>query len=182
MFFLRKSTLERLPVVMSGVSAGERVLQIGVDDSKLVGAIAAKVGLNGHASVVVGEERLAGMARAAAASAGALVDVRVTPLDVLPFADNAFDVVVVHAGAMTPARSDAPSVAMLRDALRVLRGGGRLVIIEGSGPKMMARLRASARSDASATLSALGTAGFKAARLLAEREGYRFFEGLKHEP
>ena len=41
MFFLRKSTLERLPVVMSGVRMGERALQIGVDDSDLVGAIAA---------------------------------------------------------------------------------------------------------------------------------------------
>ncbi len=44
MFFLRKSNLVRLPVVMSGVKMGERVLQIGIDDPSLAGAIAAKVG------------------------------------------------------------------------------------------------------------------------------------------
>jgi SAM-dependent methyltransferase len=182
MFFLRKSSLERLPVVMSGVKMGERVLQIGVDDSKLVGAIAAKVGLSGQAAVVVAEERVAEVARAAAAGAGALVDVQVTPLDVLPFADRAFDVVVVHPGGVIPESTGAPGVAMLRDAWRVLRGGGRVVIIERSGSGLMARFRASPLPDMGATLNALETAGFKATRLLAEREGYRFFEGLKHEP
>ena len=66
MFFLRKSKLERLPIVMSGVRTGERVLQIGVDDASLVGAIAAKVGLSGHAAIVVATERAAAAARAAA--------------------------------------------------------------------------------------------------------------------
>ena len=55
---------------------GERALQIGVDDSDLVGAIAAKVGLSGHAAVVVSEERHADKVRGAA-RAGALVDVQV---------------------------------------------------------------------------------------------------------
>ena len=55
MFFLRKSTLERLPLVMAGARMGERALQIGVDDASLTGAIAAKVGLSGHAAVVVAD-------------------------------------------------------------------------------------------------------------------------------
>jgi hypothetical protein len=69
-------------------------------------------------------------------------------------------------------------VSILRDALRVLRGGGRLVIIEGSGSGLMTRLRP-ARVDTASTLSALDAAGFLATRLLAEREGYAFLEGLK---
>jgi SAM-dependent methyltransferase len=178
MFFLRKSTLERLPVVMSGVRMGERALQIGVDDSDLVGAIAAKVGLSGQAAVVVTEERHAHKVRAAAARAGALVDVQVTPLDALPFADDAFDVVVLHAAGLTPVQAGNQSVSILRDALRVLRGGGRLVIIKGSGSGLMTRFR-SARVDTAGTLSALDAAGFTATRLLAEREGYAFLEGLK---
>jgi SAM-dependent methyltransferase len=178
MFFLRKSTLERLPVVMSGVRMGERALQIGVDDSDLVGAIAGKVGLSGHAAVVVSEERHADKVRGAAARAGALVDVQVAPLDALPFADDGFDVVVLHAAGLKPDQAGNQSVSILRDALRVLRGGGRLVIIEGSGGGLMTRLRP-AHVDTASTLSALDAAGFTSTRLLAEREGYAFLEGLK---
>jgi SAM-dependent methyltransferase len=179
MFFLRKSTLERLPVVMSGVRTGERALQIGVDEPALVGAIAAKVGLSGTAVVVVSEERYAVKARAGAAGAGALADVQVAPLDVLPFPDDAFDVVVVHAAGVRPALGADGAVAVLRETLRVLRSGGRVVIIEGSGSGFMTRFRTSTAADTGAALNALSAAGFKATRLLAEREGYAFLEGLK---
>ena len=73
MFFLRKSNLARLPVVMSGVKMGERALQIGIDDPSLAGAIAAKVGLSGHAAIAVSNDRAAAKARAAAATAGVLL-------------------------------------------------------------------------------------------------------------
>jgi hypothetical protein len=80
---------------------------------------------------------------------------------------------------VTPAQAGNQSAGILRDALRVLRAGGRLVIIEGSGSGLMTRLRMPARVDTTATLSALDTAGFTATRLLAERDGYAFLEGLK---
>ena len=83
MFFLRRSNLERLPVAMSGVRMGERALQIGIDDPSLASAIAAKVGLSGHAALAVNDDRTAAKARSAAATAGVLVDVLVTPLDSL---------------------------------------------------------------------------------------------------
>ncbi len=166
MFFLRKTKQrEQLPITMSGVRMGERVLQIGIDDPSLVGAIAAKVGLSGHAAVAVGDEAAAASARSAAEKAGALVDLQVAPLHTLPFADDSFDVIVVHAksGWLT-SLDDAGRQAVLREAYRVLRGGGRLVAIEGS---------------AGSTIDALQLAGFKATRVLAERDGYRFTEGLK---
>jgi SAM-dependent methyltransferase len=178
MFFLRKSTLERLPVAMSGVRMGERALQIGVDDSSLVGAIAAKVGLSGHAAVAVPDERQAARARAGAARAGALADVQVTTPDALPFADEAFDVVVLHAGAFANAFSDQ-GVALLGQSRRVLRAGGRIVVIEGRGRGFFSRFRPTAPSDQSAAPRALASAGFRAARLLAEREGYRFSEAVR---
>lgn len=180
MFFLRKSTLERLPVVMSGVRMGERVLQIGVDDPALVGAIAAKVGLSGHAAVVVTDEGYAAKARAAAATVGALADVQVTSLDALPFSNASFDVVVLHAGGVKVALSIASGAEMLRDTHRVLRSGGRLVVIDiGDRVGLLGRLGAPRGSDIGETVNALGAAGFRPARLLAEREGYRFIEGLK---
>lgn len=180
MFFLRKPSLERLPVVMSGVRMGERALQIGIADPVLVGAIAAKVGMSGHAAVVASEEADAAHARTAAAAAGALVDVHVAPLDALPFSADAFDVVVVHARGLRASLQDAGGGALLRDALRVLRSGGRIVVIEGAGTGLMARLRSSKPIDPAGVIAALAGAGFKAVRVLADREGYRFLEGLKH--
>jgi len=181
MFFLRKSRLERLPVAMSGVRMGERVLQIGVDDASLAGAIAAKVGLSGHAAIAVADERQAARARAGAAAAGALADVQMTALAMLPFADESFDVILLHAGALGHplALADEPTAAMLGDSRRVLRVGGRIVVIEGGAGGLLARVRPGRRADPDAALAALATAGFKAARLLAEREGYRFLEAVR---
>ena len=49
--------MEPLPVTMSAVRMGERVLQIGVDDPTIASAIAAKVGLSGNAAIAVTDER-----------------------------------------------------------------------------------------------------------------------------
>ena len=181
MFFLRKSGLERLPVAMSGVRMGERALQIGIDDRSLAGTIAAKVGLSGHAAIAVTSDRKAEQARAAGAAVGILVDVQVTPLDRLPFAADAFDAIVVHAAdGSLPLLEDSAGVALLREGHRVLRGGGRVIIIEG-GPRGIAGLLRPRRRllEPAATVAAMTTAGFRAARPLAAREGYRFTEALK---
>jgi SAM-dependent methyltransferase len=182
MFFLRKPRLERLPVAMTGVRMGERALQIGAPDPSLVGAISAKVGLSGHAAVVAQDNRAAERARSAAAQAGALVDVRVQTGAELPFESGAFDVVVLHStsGAADPARSTWP-VITLRECHRVLRSGGRLVIVEGgSRGGALAFLRPKPRlPDAANVVESMSASGFRAARMLAEHEGYRFSEGLK---
>jgi SAM-dependent methyltransferase len=185
MFFLRKSNLEQLPVAMSGVRMGERALQMGIDDPLLAGAIAAKVGLSGHAAFAVSDEAGAARARAAAAKAGALVDLQVGPLSALPFDPGSFDVVVVHGtGGLLSALDADARVAALREGHRVLRTGGRIVVIERGRPAgAFARLRAPrvdpAYESAGGAVAALAAAGFRAPRVLAEREGYRFSEGLK---
>jgi demethylmenaquinone methyltransferase/2-methoxy-6-polyprenyl-1,4-benzoquinol methylase len=177
MFFLRKSSLERLPVAMIGVRMGERALQLGIDDPSLVGAIAAKVGLSGHAAIVVRDEREAAEARSAAAKAGALADVLVQASPALPFQPDSFDVIVLHVAGGAPFHD----AAALREGHRVLRTGGRIVIVERGvrrGP--MAFLRSTPHlHDSAALVQAMSGAGFRAARLLADHEGYRFSEGLK---
>jgi ubiquinone/menaquinone biosynthesis C-methylase UbiE len=178
MFFLRRSTLERLPVAMSGVRMGERALQIGIDDPSLAGAIAAKVGLSGHAALAVADGAREARARTAAAKAGALVDIHVTPLDALPFPDESFDVAVVHAAGVQPLLEGDAGVPMLRDVYRVLRSGGRVVIIEGGGRRGLLR-GAPQFPAAGGILTMLTTAGFRTARVLAEREGHRFFEAVR---
>ena len=183
MFFLRKSSLERLPVTMSGVRMGERVLQIGIDDRSLAGAIAAKVGLSGHAAFAVASEGKAAQARSAGATAGVLVDVQVTTLDTLPFAARCLRRRRrprgrrIAAGARRrrghrAAAREPSRAAQWRPHHRSSKAGAR-------GIAGVLRSRARAASTRRQPSRRSRTAGFRAARPLAEREGYRFTEGLK---
>jgi SAM-dependent methyltransferase len=183
--FLRKSRIEPLPVTMSAVRMGERVLQIGVDDPAVASAIAAKVGLSGNAAIAVTEDRDAARANSAAANAGILVDVRVTPLAPLPFDNEAFDLVIVHGmrGLLSSLDANGRSAAM-REWHRVIRHGGRVMTIEpgtASGIKGLMRQRRTddAYEESGGVIGALESAGFRPVRLLADREGYKFAEGIK---
>ena len=59
--FLRKSRVERDPlaVTMSGVRLGERALQIGEGDVRVMTLIAARTGLTGRAVIVLLDEQSA---------------------------------------------------------------------------------------------------------------------------
>jgi ubiquinone/menaquinone biosynthesis C-methylase UbiE len=187
--FLRKSSVgvEPLAVTMSGVRLGERALQVGIDDPKIVGAIAAKTGLTGQAIVVVADEPSAGTARTALAEAGGLGDVHVVGnLHPLPFDDEAFDLVVVHAarGRLAVLARDVRE-RLLDECRRVLRAGGRVLILDAGSPTGLRGLLGggtgtdSQYEAAGGSAAALDGAGFRAVRTLGDRQGYRFVEGLK---
>jgi SAM-dependent methyltransferase len=183
--FLRKSRIEPLPVTMSAVRMGERVLQIGVDDSAIASAIAAKVGLSGNAAIAVTDERDAARAHGAAARAGILVDVKVTPLVPLPFDSEAFDLVVVHSVRGLLSSLDVNTrITAMQEWHRVLRRGGRVMTIEAGSVTGIKSLIQQRRGDDAyegrgGVVSALETAGFRPVRLLADREGYKFAEGIR---
>ncbi len=183
--FLRKSSIEPLPVTMSAVRMGERVLQIGIDDPAIVTALAAQAGLSGNAAIAVIDEAAATRALQAAAGAGIFVDVRVTPLAQLPFDNDAFDLVVVHSmGGLVASLDETTRTAALRESHRVLRSGGRMMTIEAGPATGLKRLLRPHEANDSYTSSggvvrALEAAGFRPVRILAEREGYKFAEGLK---
>jgi SAM-dependent methyltransferase len=183
--FLRKSRIEPLPVTMSAVRMGERVLQIGVDDAAVASAIAAKVGLSGNAAIAVTDERDAARAHGAAAHAGVLVDVKVTALAPLPFDSDAFDLVIVHGMHGLISSIDANArIAAMREWHRVIRHGGRVMTIEPgtvSGIKSLIQQRRGdeAYEGRGGVVGALETAGFRPVRLLADREGFKFAEGIK---
>ena len=66
----------------------------------------------------------------------------------------------------------------------MLRAGGRIVVIEAGRRGGLAGLLRPAPDESGyqasgGAVAALTTAGFRAARLLAEREGYRFTEAMK---
>lgn len=186
--FLRRSDVGREPLVMamSGVRLGERLLQVGVDDPAVLGALAAKVGISGHAAVVTLDESSAQRAQAGIADASTLADISVTTDGTLPFDDAAFDVAVVHgASGLLPAISDDLRARLLSEVLRVTRGGGRVIATEaGVRSGLKAMLAPAPRKDeryeqAGGTVAAMEAAGFKPVRLLADRDGFRFIEGLK---
>jgi SAM-dependent methyltransferase len=183
--FLRKSRIEPLPVTMSAVRMGDRVLQIGVDDPAVVSSIAAKVGLSGNAAIAVIDDRDAARAHDAAANAGILIDVKVTPLAPLPFDNEAFDLVIVHSmrGLISSLDPNARIEAM-REWHRVIRHGGRVMTIEPGAVSGIKGLIHQRRGDEAyegrgGVVAALESAGFRPVRLLADREGHKFVEGMK---
>ena len=105
--------------------------RLGIDDPALTGALAAKPGLSGHAAIAVGDEASAARARNAAAEAGALADVAVTPLDALPFQPESFDSVVIHSvDGLLASFDEEHRVRVAQACHRVLRKGGRVLVIE----------------------------------------------------
>lgn len=183
--FLRKSRIEPLPVTMSAVRMGERVLQVGVDDPAVASAIAAKVGLSGNAVIAVINEHEATRAHDAAARVGVLVDVKVTSLASLPFDNDAFDLIVVHSARGLLASFDVQArLAAMRELHRVVRHGGRVMTIEGGVVTGIRSLMRQSRGNeeyesSGGVVRALEAAGFRPVRMLAEREGYKFAEAIK---
>jgi SAM-dependent methyltransferase len=186
--FLRRSGPGRdpLPVAMSGVRSGERILQVGAGEPRIAGALAAKAGINGHAAAVVLDEREARRAVKGAEKAAALIEVHVAPYDALPFEPGSFDVAIVHnVDGFVGALAEEARAAAFREIHRVLRTGGRAVVIEagvraGIGALLRAAPTPGERDQAAGeTVGALKSGGFTSSRLLADREGYRFVEGLK---
>lgn len=183
--FFRKSRLEPLPITMTGVRMGERLLQIGMDDPNTVGLLAKKVGMSGANAIAVPTDADAERARRVAASAGVLIDIRVTPWSSFPFEAESFDLVVLHGtrgllGSMRP----EDRVACLQQSRRMLRPGGRMIVIEaGVRGGLAGLLRGHGVNEhyaaAGGAEGALKAEAFKPVRVLGELEGQRFTEGLK---
>ena len=181
--FLRQTSIGREPlaVAMSGVRMGERVLQIGIDDPLVMSLVAAKPGLSGESSLIVGDDTSAVRARRAITETGALVNVRVHPVEPLPFDDESFDVVVVHNRNGQLTTSGEGRARTLDECHRVLRPGGRVVVFDKGDPSGLSALFKSRAdsTEAEATVQALEGSGFRAVRILGNRDGYKFIEGLK---
>ncbi len=167
----RARTMDPLHVSMTGVRMGERFLQIGCHDRALLSGLAAKVGLSGTAAVAAFDDAQAKRAGGVGAKVGALIETHQIEGRVLPFDSNQFDMVVVDdTDGRFAAIADDLRADYLREAKRAVRQGGRIEIIEGTEAK---------RPQAYDMLRDLERVGFKPVRLLAERDGFRFIEGLR---
>jgi len=182
---LKRDNPYQLVVGMVGVKMGDRMVLVGCGDGGRLGALAAVVGLSGHAAAVVPDARTAARAHKGAAQAGALVEVEVAPATRLPLEDGSFDLAVVDdtTGVFGLARAEDRR-ASLRELLRVLRPGGRAVLVGATPRRGLGALLSRTPSSppwiaAGDAVTALEADGFKPARLLAEREGLAFAEGIK---
>lgn len=183
--FAKREAPYPLVVGMTGVKLGDRFVQVGCANGGPLAAIAAKVGLSGHATAVVPDEASAARARKAAAHAGVLVEVEVAPSTKLPLEDASVDVAIVDdmAGAFS-AMTDQDRGATVRELARVVRPGGRAMIIGAAPREGLAALLSRAPQGPSLTASGdaarvLEADGFRAARTLGQREGLIFVEGIK---
>jgi SAM-dependent methyltransferase len=164
-------------LAMIGAKPGDRVAMLGAF-ADLAAALALVTGLNGQ-TVVVGEDAAARTAvEGAAARAGALVDFEQAALDAPPLEEGRFDIAVV-AVALT-GRAEQERAAIVHASARLLRPGGRLVIVDGrKAGGMLGFGRTQPRLDPPAALAMLERAGLRANRQLADTEGVAFYEARK---
>lgn len=165
----RGQALDPLQVSMTGVRMGERFLQIGCHDPGLLGGLAAKVGLSGTAAVAAFTDDDTACATRVGRKIGALIEIQdIDEGRAWPYGEAQFDMVVVD--DTRDNFGDRESKAhVLKNAFGTLRPGGRIEVVARS-------TSSPPRADVQGDLIA---AGFKPVRLLAERNGFRFVEGLR---
>ena len=175
-----------LAVAMIGLRLGERLLLAG-DAAPLFAHLAGRVGLTGRAVVAAGSAEAVARVRAEASALGVLLeDVKQAGFPDVPVGEGEFDVAVLNAGPAMLAGLDAGRrLELARGLGRALRPNGRLVIVEGSPKRLFGLMGGGAvpgldrfRAEGGAA-KLLETAGFHPVRVLADRDGQRFTEGIR---
>jgi hypothetical protein len=164
---------DALEISMASIKQGDRFLYVG-GHPKRFAALAAKVGLTGRALALAPSARVQAALTRAADRQGAIAEVEIAG-DAAGSLDGAFDVALLdRSGA---AASDTP----LTSLAPVLRPGGRILLLEPGTPHGLSALvrRASLLVPEERVVESLGAAGFRNVRLLADREGLRFFEAFR---
>ena len=171
-------SMDPLHVSMTGINMGERFVMIGCDDRALLSGLAAKSGLSGTSAVAPFDAASAQRATTVGTKIGALIDVRPIEGTTLSFESDSVDMVVVDDTRGTFAAHPASvRVDLLKEARRLVRAGGRVEVVEGSGGGLFGgAVSRPAGYDVTQDLSA---AGFYPVRVLAERDSFRFVEGLR---
>jgi ubiquinone/menaquinone biosynthesis C-methylase UbiE len=182
LFQILKSSGEVLAVSMAGIKLGDRLLMVGCSDPKLVARLAVKTGLTGRAFAVDVRADLIARAEQVAAREGALIESATAPWGALPLDAESFDVAIVR--HVFPDLDRAQRLACAADVHRVLRPGGRCLVIDPAPvPGLGGIVKRTAINEEylaqGGGVAVLEAAGFRAARVLAEREGATFSEAAR---
>jgi len=124
---------KRFTIEVSGVRAGDKVLDIAGGTGDLSFKFSRIVGENGLVVLADINESMLKVGRDRLLDRGAAGNVVVSQADAqfLPYADNTFDCITIAFGLRNVTDKDLA----LRSMLRVLKPGGRLLVLEFSKPK-----------------------------------------------
>ncbi len=117
-------------VAVAAVQPGDRVLDVAGGTGDLARAFAARVGASGRVVLTDINEAMLRVGRDRLLDEGQVLPTAACDAEHLPFADAAFDVATVAFGLRNMTHKDAA----LAEMARVLRPGGRLLVLEFSKP------------------------------------------------
>lgn len=125
---------KKFAIELAAVRAGERVLDLAGGTGDLSAAMAARVGTKGQVICSDINAAMLGVGRQRLTDKGVVGNIEYVQANAekLPFADNLFDCVTIGFGL----RNVTDKQAALASMYRVLRPGGRLLVLEFSKPKM----------------------------------------------
>jgi ubiquinone/menaquinone biosynthesis C-methylase UbiE len=178
--FRKAAAVEPLGVTMAAVKLGERLLSVSARNLKLTARLAVKAGLTGRACVVDDDEARLAKAAAAIEQEGALIEAVRASYGTWPFDNGSFDVAVI-ADLLHTLTPDV-RVRCVADVLRVLRPGGRVIVLEPAprgGFGALINRQAAGDPNYTGAAKALASEGFAAVRQIAETDGVLYVEGIK---
>jgi demethylmenaquinone methyltransferase / 2-methoxy-6-polyprenyl-1,4-benzoquinol methylase len=125
---------KKFAVELAAVHTGERVLDLAGGTGDLSAAMAARVGATGRVVCSDINASMLGVGRQRLTDRGVVgnVDYVQANAEQLPFADNSFDCITIGFGL----RNVTDKPAALASMYRVLRPGGRLLVLEFSKPRL----------------------------------------------
>ncbi len=131
-------------VQLAGIGTGESVLDVGCGTGTLAIATKRRVGPTGKVTGIDASTEMITRARAKAAKAAIDVDFRAAAAEALPFSDESFDAVL--STTVLHCLPDAVRRLSIGEMIRVLKPGGRLLLVDFGGPaqarhSLMAHLR-----------------------------------------
>jgi SAM-dependent methyltransferase len=175
-WFRRSLSPQQTALAMIGARSADRIVVAGQPEPALAAELAGVTGLNGCTLVASASPEARDAIESAARRAGSLVEFDDTESTRLPGDPDSADVVVL---ALKLEGAHPADDALFRDAFRILRPGGRLIVIDGvraSGPLGRGHAATAAEGEVVARLVA---AGGRAARRLARAEGVAYYEAQR---
>lgn len=123
-----------LTIQMSGVRSGHNVLDIAGGTGDLTMAFSKLVGDTGHVILADINDSMLDVGKSKLIDKGYWKNISLAQCNAehLPFADNSFDCITIAFGL----RNVTDKAAALRSMHRVLKPGGRLLVLEFSKPKL----------------------------------------------